>query len=402
MTQININERPVEDAESANLLRRASTVLALNQDRPTEVIGRSQGAYLWTLDGRRYVDHALAGGTVVIGHSDPRVDRAAGETSAKVDATEVGLVEEEILVAEKIAGLLPWVERVEFVSTAVEALRQALRIARIATGRSEVLWVRCRHERLARIPRLDGDGDSGIQFASWEDLETITRRLTHRTAILGAVVLEPCLHASIGASPDRDVPQLVRQLTISAGSVLIFDESKSGFGRHLGGYQSIVDVSPDLAVLGEAIGNGYGGAALVGRADLIEETSKSADRSIGPRPSVLAAWLQTLQILEEGGIDHMDQLCRTLRFGIAHVIKDTRAPFMLTGFGSSWTVGRNADGASVAAGGSPEQLQNLLRSAGIQVSPLEGTNHLCVAMSEGDVEETVTAFQDTFEILMGS
>jgi glutamate-1-semialdehyde aminotransferase len=115
---------------------------------------------------------------------------------------------------------------------------------------------------------------------------------------------------------------------------------------------------------------------------------------------VLAAWLQTLQILEEYGIDHINRLGATLRSGIAHAIADTGAPFILTGLGSSWTVGRKAEHEAVTAVNSAQQLQHSLRAAGIQISPLGQTSHLCVAMSVSDVEETVTAFQKAFKILM--
>jgi len=364
-------------------------VLPRRRQIQTEVIGRSQGSYIWTVDGHRYVDHVLSGGTILIGHADPRVNRAVNETSAKVDPAGEGLVEEEVLLAETISRLLPWAETIDVTPTADEALSRALRIAKVVTGRQDVLWIRCRHERRAANEKPD-DKSPTDQVTDWDNEDTIRRRLTPGAAAPGAVVLQPCLHVSIEASPDQDLPRLVRHLSTTAGTILIFDETQTGFGRHLGGYQSIVEVTPDLAVLGEAMGNGYGGGALVGRADMIEALSRpvSGDQSLGSRPFVLAASLETLRILEEQGSEHINRLGSALRYEIAEAISEAGAPVSVAGFGSSWSLDWKADPAGHMTSGLFHQR---MRSAGILLSPSDTANYLCVAMSDSDVGDTVAA-----------
>lgn len=354
------------------------------------MIGRSQGSYIWTLDGHRYVDHVLSGGTILIGHADPRVNRAVNETSAKVDQVGAGLVEEEVLLAECISRLLPWAERIDVTPTPEEALSRALRIAKIVTGRPDVLRIHCRHERLAANETPADDKPATIQAADWDNEDTIRHRLKAGDAAPGAVVVRPCLHASIEASPDQDLPRLVRHLSTAAGTILIFDESSAGFGRHLGGYPSIVEVTPDLAVLGEAMGNGYGGGALVGRTDLLEATGPpvSGNQLLGSRPYVLAASLATLRILEDHGIDHINRLGSALRSEIAEAIREEGAPVSVAGFGSSWSLDWNAGRVGHRMS---ELFNQQMRSAGILLSPFDTANYLCVAMSESDVEETVAA-----------
>jgi glutamate-1-semialdehyde 2,1-aminomutase len=351
------------------------------------VIGRSQGSYLWTLSGHRYIDHVLSGGTVLIGHADHRVNRAVNEASAKVDLAGKELVEEEILLAERISSLLPWAETVDLTPTSGEALSRALRIAKIATGRRDALWVSCRHERRAAGEKPESATDQG---AGWDDEYTIRHRLTRSAPAPGAVVVQPCLHVSIDGSPDPSLPQFVRDLATATGTVLIFDESLTGFGRHLGGYQSIVEVTPDLAVLGEAMGNGYGGGALVGRADMIDSLGRSVSQSpnLGPRPFVLAASLEALRILEDHGIKHINRLGSALRSGIAEAIRESMAPVTVTGFGSSWTLNWSLDRAGAKTS---NLFYRQMRAAGILLSTSDTANYLCVAMSESDVEETVAA-----------
>ena len=382
-------------SRSEDLLRRASVVLPRRRQIPAEVIGRSQGSYVWTLDGHRYIDHVLSGGAIVIGHADPRVDRAVNETSAKVDPIGEGLVEEEVLLAERISRLLPWAEKVDITPTADEALRRALRIAAVITGHKDVLWIRCRHERLDAVEEPGDDESPTDQVAGWDDEDIIRQRMTQYSAAPGAVVVRPCLHAVVDGSPDQSLPRLVRHLSTAAGTVLVFDESLTGFGRHLGGYQSIVEVTPDLAVLGETMGNGFGGGALVGRADMIDALSRSVPkhRLIGPPPFVLAASLEVLRILEEHGTEHIDRLGAALRSEIAEAITQSGAPVSVNGFGSVWSLDWSPDGAG---GSTLELFYQRMRSAGILLSPANVANYLALATSESDADETVTAARATF------
>lgn len=383
-------DRRADDSKSEDLLRRASVVLPRRRQIQTDVIGRSQGSYIWTLDGHRYVDHVLSGGTILIGHADPRVNRAVNETSAKVDPAGEGLVEEEVLLAERISRLLTWAETIDVTPTADEALSRALRIAKLVTGRQDVLWIRCRHERVGANETPRDDRSPTDQVAGWDNEDIIRHLLTQGAAAPGAVVLKPCLHVSIEASPDQDLPRLVRHLSSTAGTILIFDESLTGFGRHLGGYPSIVDVTPDLAVLGEAMGNGYGGGALVGQADMIEALSRpvSGNHLLGSRPFVLAGSLEALRILEEHGIEHINRLGSALRSGIAEAITKAGAPVSVVGFGSSWSLDWKAEPTGHRES---ELFYQRMRSAGILLSPSDTANYVCVAMSESDVEETVAA-----------
>jgi glutamate-1-semialdehyde 2,1-aminomutase len=113
---------------------------------------------------------------------------------------------------------------------------------------------------------------------------------------------------------------------------------------------------------------------------------------LGARPFVLAASLEALRILEEHGIAHINRLGSTLRSGMAQAIMETGAPATVTGFGSSWTLSWEAD-----PGGRdrpPEHFHHRMKSAGILLSPPGAANYICVAMSESDVEETVTAARD--------
>src|SRR5947208_13787800 len=102
---------------------------------------RASGARVWDEDGREYVDYVMALGAVGLGYGHPEVNRAA---EAAIAAGVVGplppVVEEEL--AEALSAQIPWLEQVRFLKTGAEAVAAAVRLARVATARDEVLgWV---------------------------------------------------------------------------------------------------------------------------------------------------------------------------------------------------------------------------------------------------------------------
>src|SRR3712207_7561726 len=117
--------------DRAELLARGRRVLphgvsAAGREVYGDVVTRAKGAYLWNADGRRFVDHLLSYGPIVIGHADPRVNTAVAETAARVDLNWVGPQAGEVELAEKIVSLVPSAEKVAFLTTGTDALQHAL------------------------------------------------------------------------------------------------------------------------------------------------------------------------------------------------------------------------------------------------------------------------------------
>src|SRR5712691_7895707 len=100
---------------------------------PNLVFTRSQGAYIWDADGKRYIDYHAAFGPPVLGHSHPEVNRRACDAIATLDLVGIGTTEMEAQLAEKICRYLPSAKRVIFANSGSEATYSALRLARAAT-----------------------------------------------------------------------------------------------------------------------------------------------------------------------------------------------------------------------------------------------------------------------------
>ncbi len=223
---------------------------------------RASGCRVWGEDGREYVDFVMALGAVALGYGHPDVNRAA---QAAIDAGVVGplppVAEEEL--AEALCEKIPWLERVRFLKTGAEAVAAAVRLARVATGRDEVLgcgyhgWLDWCQGATEGVPAAVRGLFAELPF---NDVTAGREMIRARSSRLAAVVVEPV----IVAEPTREWLQMLRTETERAGAILIFDEIKTAFRLGVGGAAQRYEVkpAPDLVVLGKALANGFPLAAV--------------------------------------------------------------------------------------------------------------------------------------------
>jgi glutamate-1-semialdehyde 2,1-aminomutase len=256
---------------------------------------RSAGCRLWDDAGRTYVDFGMALGAVALGYAHPAVTGAAERAVRDGVVGTLPPVAEDAL-AERLVNWVPGGEAVRFLKTGAEAVAAAVRLARDATGRETILT--CGYHGW-----LDWCGDAaGIP----ERVRALRRVLAFNDAVdLGAalrdapdpaaIVVEPVVEAA----PDPAWLRAVRDAASGAGAVLIFDEIKTGIRFGPGGAAGRYGVSPDLVVLGKALGNGFPIAAVVGPRSLMEAASRTWISSTLATESVaLAAALAVLEIFE--------------------------------------------------------------------------------------------------------
>jgi glutamate-1-semialdehyde 2,1-aminomutase len=422
----------VTDRATQALLARARRVIprgvsAGGRDVYRDVVVRAQGAYLWNADGRRFVDHLLAYGPIVVGHADPRVTAAVAETAARVDLTWVGPQAGEVELAETLVELVPSAEKVVFVNTGTDALQHALHVARAATGRDRVLKFHGHYHGWAgtlgvganfdvapgAAPPPDAPNSGGAApdvaartvVVDWNDADAVRDAFAAHGAELAAVFCEPYLHSYTNAAPAPGFLELLRELASRHGAVLVFDEVKTGFRHHLGGYQAIAGVTPDLTALGKALGNGWTIAALAGRADLMDllGTTVTLDGTYYANPYAIAAARRTLALLADGGVDHLHRLGARLREGLTRAIADAGVTANVTGIGSGWIVNWRAEPpvtfrqAVDADLDRAEAFRLAMLDAGVLLPPYVLTdNRICVAFGDDDVDHTLDAARRAF------
>ena len=266
---------------------------------------RAAGCRVWDRDGREYLDYVMALGAVALGYGHPSVNRAA---EAAIAAGVVGplppVIEAEL--ADVLAARIPWMERVRFLKTGAEAVAAAVRLARVATGRDEILgcgyhgWLDWCQGATEGVPAAVRGLFAELPF---NDVRAGRDMIHARAGRLAAVVIEPV----IVAEPTREWLQMLRDETARAGAVLVFDEIKTAFRIALGGAVEKYGVRPDLVVIGKALANGFPLAAVGGRADLMEAVARTWISSTLATESVaLAAARATIEVFVE------QDVCRRL------------------------------------------------------------------------------------------
>jgi len=252
-----------------------------------------EGAYVYDVDGNRYIDYNLSHGASLLGHGHPAVVAAVQEALQRgvLAAYETKV---QVEVAEQLLRLFPGAEMVRYAGTGTEATWHAARIARAHTGRwgvvkfeghyhgvNDTLGFSCRPPMAsagpadcptpvpesAGIPPYSADLITVLSFNNLEVLERTLRENAHK---LAALIMEPINYDAQGIRPTPEFLKAVRELTRELGIVLIFDEVLSCFRVGPGAALADSGVTPDMTVLGKAVGGGIPISVLLGTRSIME------------------------------------------------------------------------------------------------------------------------------------
>ena len=423
---------------SAELAARAAQVMpggvssSMRAMDPPRIFTRAKGSRVWDADGNEYIDYNNAFGPVILGHAHPGVEAAVHETLTNTDLFGLGATELEIRLAEKLTQLIPSMERVLFCNSGSEATYHAIRVARAVTGRGIVVkfqggyhgW----HDYIAanvispaaRVgPTTPTDPISTgmlpdalenllvLRFNDVEQLEETMRRRGHEIA---AVIVEPIVHTIGCVVPSQDFMDALRRTTTDAGALLIFDEVVTGFRHHLGGYQAIAGIRPDLTTLAKAMANGYPIAALGGRADVMERfnTRPGGDVMYGGTyngnavgTSAALATIAALESDDRAVHRHIYRLGERMRLGLQEIVDRLGIVARAVSFGSVWVLYfterpvRSFDDALTNDAELYVGFHKGLLEKGFLVVPINlKRNHFTAAHTDEDVDRTLQAAED--------
>lgn len=252
---------------------------------------RAEGAEVWDLDGRKYVDVSHFGvGTCVLGFADPDVNAAVKRA---IDAGTMSTLNapEEVELAEALIELHPWAEMVRYARCGGEIMAMAVRVARAATGRDKIAF--CGYHgwqdwylaaNLAREKALDGHLLAGLEPVGvprgltdtmlpfrYNALDELRAIVAEHGSEIAAIVMEP----TRDHGPAPGFLEEVRAIATRIGAVLIFDEVTSGFRVNTGGIHMTLGVEPDLAAFAKGMSNGFPMSALIGRRSVMEAAQRS-------------------------------------------------------------------------------------------------------------------------------
>lgn len=260
--------------------------LAFNYPFPIAV-EKAEGAYMWDVDGNRYIDFLQAGGPTVLGSNYAPVREKIIEMLQTCGPVTGLFHEYELKLAQIVNRFMPAVEMFRMLGTGTESVMAAIRAARTYTGKKKIIksggayhgWSDSMVYGL-HVPgtgRLEAKGipigaTQNTQEFFPNDLGSLKRKLIANRLLGGtaAVIVEPVGPESGTRPVPFDFNQKIRELCDEFGALLIFDEVVTGFRLGLGGAQGYFDVKPDLTVFGKCITGGFPMAGGVGgRADVI-------------------------------------------------------------------------------------------------------------------------------------
>ena len=400
---------------------------------------RGEGARLFDVDGRAYIDWMMSFGALSLGHAHPVVVSAAQRAIA-TGVHFAAATPDEVELAELICALVPTAEKVRFCNSGTEAVMAGIRLARGVTGRRKVLkfeghyhgWsdamlVSTNPQKPAALGHPNDAvaivDSSGIPQGAvedtivvpWNDIDLLTRVMRDRGREIACIITEGVM-ANVGVIPPAEgYLAAVERLCREYDALFFLDETVTGFRLAPGGCAELYGLTPDLVSFGKALGQGFPFAALCGRAEILDGLTWGRVMHFGTSNacrSVAATALAALRCLSENdneGFRRINRRGASLAGRIRAVLGEqlkhaaicqsvgsilqiffTEAP-AITSFREFCA---HVDGAKFT------RFANLLRAEGIYISPSSTLHSVaCLAHSDDDEERTIDAIGKTLERL---
>lgn len=347
-------------------------------------ITKARGAYLWDVDGNKFIDYIGSWGPMILGHAHPRIVRAVRDAAKRGTAFGVS-TKLEVQMAELICRLMPSVEMVRMVNSGTEATMSAVRLARAYTDREKIIkFEGCYHGHGDSFLIKAGSGattfgtpDSpgvprGVAAdtltAKYNDLESVEKLVsgfasdarlipsigTGRSkrahppsadrSQVAAIIVEPIAGNMGCILPKPGFLQGLRELCDKEKIILIFDEVMTGFRVAPGGAQELYGVKSDLTTLGKIIGGGLPVGAYGGKKEIMEMVAPNGPMyqagTLSGNPLAMAVGYEMLTMLSRRrSIYHrLEKIGKRFEDGVREAMKNVGAPYQLHRVGSMFTL----------------------------------------------------------------
>ncbi len=383
-------------------------------------IERAEGAYLYDVDGNRYIDYVGSWGPMIAGHANPEV------LSAVKKAADKGLsygapTEIEITISQKICELMPSIEMLRMVSSGTEATMSAIRLARGFTGRDDIvkfeggyhghgdsLLVKAGSGMLTfgepSSPGVPADLAKHTITLDYNNPQQVRELFAKQGDDIACIIVEPVAGNMNCIPPTEGFLQTLREVCDEHGAVLIFDEVMTGFRVALGGAQAVYNIKPDLTTLGKIIGGGMPAAAFGGRKDIMQKLSPLGPvyqaGTLSGNPLAMTAGLSMLEIISrEGFYENLTAKTDKLVSGILEKAKAANIPMTSNSvggmFGLFFSEEHKIENFEQVSNCNIERFNRFFHrmlDAGVNLAPSAyEAGFLSSAHSDQDIEETLNA-----------
>ncbi len=390
-------------------------------------IDKAKGAYIYDVDGNKYIDYVLSWGPMILGHANDKILKPVSRLLK--NGTSFGApTRREVELAQLVAKAYPSIEKVRLTSSGTEAAMSAIRLARGYTGRDKIIkFEGCYHGHYDSLLVKAGSGaatfgvpsSAGVNasFAKdtitlpYNDLESVKKVIRKEKNKIACLILEP-IPANMGVVlPERNYLKALRKITEENDIILIFDEVITGFRVALGGAQEIYNIKPDLTVLGKIIGGGFPIGAFAGKAKIMNCLSPDGSvyqaGTLSGNPIAVEAGINTIKALRnKKAYKQLDRKGELFEDGLRKISDRTGTKIVINRFGSLLTVffttqgsvKNYADAAKCDAAKFGKYFGGML-DQGVYCAPSQfEANFLSVKHTVKDIERTLEAAE---KVLMG-
>ena len=388
-------------------------------------IERSDGAYLFDCQGKRYIDYVLSWGPMLMGHNHPAV------RDAVIRQSEKGLsfgapTELEIELAERVCALLPGMDLVRMVNSGTEATMSAIRLARGFTGRDTIIkFEGCYHGHSDSLLVKAGSGaltlgvpsSPGVPAAlakhtltlTYNDVDALHAAFAEHGEYIACVIVEPVAGNMNCIPPAPGFLQALRSACTEYGAVLILDEVMTGFRFGLQGAQGYYGIEADLTTLGKVIGGGMPVGAFGGKGEIMSQIAPLGPvyqaGTLSGNPIAMAAGLATLDIISQPGFyeplfTRTAHLCEGLRGAASSAGISLSTNHAGTMFGLFFTDAPHVsryEQVMACDTAAFNRFFHLMLDAGVYFAPASyEAGFMSSAHSDDDIAHTVAAAQTAF------
>jgi glutamate-1-semialdehyde 2,1-aminomutase len=388
-------------------------------------IDKADGAYLYDVDGKRYIDYVLSWGPMIMGHNHPHV-REAVVNRAQFGLSYGAPTELEIQLAERLCAALPNMEMVRMVNSGTEATMSAIRVARGYTGRDAIVkFEGCYHGHSDGLLVKAGSGaltfgvpsSPGVPASvaehtitlTYNDPEGLRECFAQRGKDIACVIVEPVCGNMSCIIPTAEFRSALREVCDEAGSVLILDEVMTGFRFGTGGAQGYYGIEADLTALGKIIGGGMPVGAFGGKKHIMEHVSPLGPvyqaGTLSGNPLAMASGLATLDIVSQDGFyEPLFQRTQALCDGIQAEADKAGIPFTTnyagTMFGLFFTEAQHVQNYQQVMACDTDRFKRFFHSMlkqGVYLAPASyEAGFMSSAHTDADIKNTIAAAARAF------
>lgn len=388
---------------------------------------KGEGAYLYDVDGNRYIDYLAAYGPIITGHAHPHI------TEAIKQAAETGVLygtptAHEVKFAKMIKEAIPSLDKVRFVNSGTEAVMTTIRVARAYTGRDKILkFAGCYHGHSDLVLVAAGSGPSQLGMPDsagvpqsiakevitvpFNDIEAFQTAMDTWGNEIAAVLAEPIVGNFGIVEPLPGFFDKVKEIAHQKGALLIFDEVITAFRFTYGSAQNIIGVTPDLTALGKIIGGGLPIGAYGGRKDIMEKVAPLGPAyqagTMAGNPASMLSGIACLEVLQQPGVyERLDNLGAKLEAGILAAATKYNTPITINRLKGALTIYFtnekvvNYEQAEATDGELFAKFFKKMLHQGVNLAPSKYEAwFLTTAHTEEDIEETIIAVENAFKEL---